>query len=84
MDSTGSSGIIYRSIRSLKAGKEFKKAELVIKNNEGYDDAEKFIIAFSVFRQVDEQLQPPSLQETRLSSTSTLKAESLTADGTQI
>ena len=31
-----------------KAGKEFKKAQLVIKNNEGYNDAEKFI-AFSVF-----------------------------------
>jgi hypothetical protein len=31
-----------------KAGKEYKKAELVIKNNEGYNDAEKFI-AFSVF-----------------------------------
>ena len=30
-----------------KAGKEYKKAELVIKNNEGYNDAEKFI-AFSV------------------------------------
>jgi len=31
-----------------RAGKEYKKAELVIKNNEGYNDAEKFI-AFSVF-----------------------------------
>ena len=31
-----------------KAGKEFKKYQLVIKNNEGYNDAEKFI-AFTVF-----------------------------------
>tara|TARA_R110001632_G_scaffold77797_2_gene175098 strand:+ start:593 stop:928 length:336 start_codon:yes stop_codon:yes gene_type:complete len=30
-----------------KAGKEFKKSQLVIKNNEGYNDAEKFI-AFTV------------------------------------
>ena len=31
-----------------RAGKEYRKAELIIKNNEGYNDAEKFI-AFSVF-----------------------------------
>ena len=31
-----------------KAGKEYKKAQLVIKNNGGYNEAEKFI-AFSVF-----------------------------------
>ena len=30
-----------------KAGKEFKKAQLVIKNNEGYNETEKFI-AFTV------------------------------------